>query len=185
MSGYFWNRDTVANLLSGLLGDVNTALAATPAGRCQYAVVLPGADIPWDNCECGLLALAVNRVYRTRNFPQDAQDVYTKCDDFAVALDLKMVVLRCVPVTATLEPAAVYVPPTPAQTLAALQTQEEDRAVVFSTVTCSLSELEEVRLVGSYIVNDSVTLGPQGGCAGSQLNFKVALYPSCPCQPVP
>lgn len=185
MSGYFWDMDTVANVLSGLLADVNAALAATPYGACQYAVVLPGTDIPWDDCGCGMLAVAVNRVYRTRNFPQDAQDVYTKCDDFAVAFDLKMVVLRCVPLGDTQQPSAVYVPPGPAQTLVALQTQESDRAVVFNTVTCSLSELEEVRLVGSYIVNDSVTLGPQGGCAGSQLNFKLALYPPCPCQPVP
>lgn len=182
---YFWTTTALPNLLSGLLGDVNTALGATPAGACDRALLLPGADIPWDACECGTLGVAVRRAYRTRNFPQDAQDVYTKCDDFAMAFDLTMVVLRCVPLGDTNEPNTLYVPPTPAQSLAALQVQESDRAVVFNTVTCSLSELEDVSLVGSYIVNDSVSLGPQGGCAGSQLNFKVALYPPCPCQPVP
>lgn len=173
---YFWTRTALPNLMNGLLGDVATALVGTAAGAVKRAVVLPGVDIPWDECDCGYLAIAHRRTYRSRNFPQDSLDVYTKCDDFVMAYDLTMVVMRCA--------AGVSdngVPPRPATTLANLQTQEEDAYVVWTTVDCALRQLQETSLVASYILNEQVGLGPQGLCAGTQLNFKVALYPPCPC----
>jgi hypothetical protein len=173
---YFWTRTALPNLLSGLLGDVATALETTTRGAVKRAVVLPGIDIPWDDCTCGYLAIAKRRAYRSRSFPQDALDVYTKCDDFTMAYDLAMVMMRCV--------AGVSdngVPPKPSQTLADLQAQEEDAYVVWTTVDCALRQLQDTNLINNYILNEQLTLGAQGLCAGTQLNFKVGLFPPCPC----
>lgn len=182
---YFWTRTALPNLMNGLVQDVGNALVGSLAGRPDRVVVLPGIDVAWDSCQCGQLSIVCRRAYRSRNFPQDALDNYTKCIDFAMVFDLSMTLVRCVSIGEGPEPQAVYRPPSPVQTLHDLQVQEEDRAVVWETVDCSLSQLGQTNLLSSYILNESLTLGPQGMCAGSQLNFKVSLYGPCPCQPVP
>jgi hypothetical protein len=177
VSGYLWTRTAVPNLLSGLVGDVNAALATTTLGRTDRAIVAPGVDIAWDNCQCGQLAAFHKRTYRSRNFPQDATDQFTKCDNFTVVFDLSMTLVRCVAIMSD-----NGVPPKPAQVLADLQNQEEDAYVLWTTLDCSLRELQAVNLVSSYIINQETTLGPQGGCAGTQVDFKLSLYPPCPCE---
>jgi hypothetical protein len=173
---YFWTQTALPDLLSGLLGDVATALTATPAGAVNRAVVLPGVDIPWDDCQCGMLAVAHRGTFRSRNFPQSAQDVYTKCDDFTMVYDLTMVVMRCTTGVNTNN-----VLPKPAQTLADMATQASDAYTVWTILDCALRQLQDVSLINNYIINQQTTLGPQGLCAGTQTDFKVGLFPPCPC----
>lgn len=176
MSGYAWTRTAVPTVMTTLVNAVATALAGTALGAPQRVVTAPGVDVAWDTA-CGQLSLIRRRGYRSRNFPQDASGVYTKCDDWVMAYDMQMQLLRCV---ATEDANAQ--PPKPALVDLDLQHQEEDAYVVWTTVDCQLRTMQDQVTVASYIINDQVMVGPQGGVAGSQLNFVIGLYPPCPCQ---
>lgn len=170
---------SVYDALSALPAAVNTALAATPAGQVNRVVFSPGAELAWDECDCGQLALVINRRYPSRTFPQDSSDnVLGECDDIGWVIDCKLSIVRCTP-----GPDDNGDPPTPAAMLAAWQTQESDAYTIRNVVRCYLQAIvtSTPRLIANFIVNDQPSVGPLGNCAGTELNFKIGFYTSCGC----
>lgn len=174
-----WSTTSVKTILDGLLVAVNDALTATTCGAPKRVTYSPGLEQAWDLCDCGQLALSVNRRYRTRSFPTDGSDqLRGSCDEILVGIDCSLSIVRCVP-----GPDRNGAPPTPTQQATAFTCQEEDAYVVWNTTWCYLERLRDTppALVTEFIINDQPSLGPSGACAGSQLNFKFGLYVPCGC----
>lgn len=174
-----WSTTGVANVVNQLLSAVSAALSGTSGGTPKRVVFEPGADVPWDECDCGQLALAVRDRYTSRAFPSSAIDGRVgNCENVVVVFDCALSLTRCVPI-----PDANGKAPTPHALSKYAARQEEDAYVVWNTTQCFLMMLRDSspQLITDFIVNNSVSLGPQGACSGTQLNFKFGLYVPCGC----
>jgi len=85
---------TPGDVCALILGRVRDALVLCDHD-VQTAYVAAGT-VAWDNC-CGQLVVAPERVYRTARFPLEGPDE-NGCYDGLIALDLVVLLLRCVPV---------------------------------------------------------------------------------------
>lgn len=174
---YDWTSTSEYIITTDIVKAVTTALAASPGGAVARASVVPGSAIAWDECDCeGSLMLAVNRHFRTRNFPQDASGTYTKCQDTKLVVDCSLAIIRCVSGVDENGDA-----PTPEQLGADAATQGSDAFTVWEAAQCILSQMEQGVLITDYIINDQSYTGPQGNCAGSELHFQFGLMPPSPC----
>jgi PKD repeat protein len=176
---FVWKKTSARTIGTGLLNGVAAALVSTTCGRPKRVVYSVGADQPWDACDCGQLALNVNRRYTSRSFPTDASDsTRGDCENSIVVFDCSLSIVRCVP-----GPGRNGEPPTATALDAAFRCQEEDAQVVWNTAWCYFTQLRDItpRLIVDFIINDQPSLGPSGACGGSQLNFKFGLYVPCGC----
>lgn len=174
-----WSATSVATIGSGLLTAVSTALISTLGGRVNRVAFYPGQDAPWDECDCGLLALTVRRRYRSLGFPGDATDrPFGNCDELMLVFDCALAVVRCVPT-----PDVNGRTPSPAAMLKAESVLESDAYTLWNATYCYLTQLRDTapQLVADFIINDDSSLGPSGACAGSELHFKFAQYVPCGC----
>jgi hypothetical protein len=85
---------SLVDACSLVLGRVRDALVLCDHD-VQTAYIAAGS-VAWDNC-CGQLVVAPERVYRTARFPLEGPDE-NGCYDGLIALDLVVLLLRCVPV---------------------------------------------------------------------------------------
>ena len=173
----------VSNVLTPLLTAVSTGLAGTANGAPNRVLFQPGAEVAWDECDCGLLAVKVNRRYRTRGFPEDWTDrVIGNCDELGIVVDCSLQLVRCVPIVGEND----SLPASDTALLNAAIREQEDAYTVWRTTQCYLTLLREPapgspQLITDYVINDQTPLGPQGGCAGTELHFKFGLYIDCGC----
>lgn len=168
----------VAAIGTSLLTQVSDALALTAAGRPNRVVSVAGAEVPWDECDCGMLAFSVNNRYIALQFPVPAIDQLQNCDTQYVVIDAALTIVRCVA-----RPSDNGVSPKPAAMNADFAVAESDAFTLWNTANCALSAMRDSspRVIADVIVNQCVPLGAQGGCAGSQLQFKMGLWRPCPC----
>lgn len=164
-----WTPQNIANVATVVLTAASTAVTGI-----DRATLYPGSEIPWDNCTCGLLALAITDRYISRNFPVSAQDQQRNCCDLQVVFAFSLACVRCVP-----SPTEDADMPTVKDEIAAFTQQEWDAFTVWTTVQQSLASLESQSAITGWVVNDQVSVGPQGGCAGTELHFKVGLSYNC------
>lgn len=142
--------------------------AGTPV---NFAAVYP-AMIPWDACECGTLAVAVQRQYPTANFPTVTDTDQIGCYGGFFAADLIVQVLRCAP-----GPEGRSTSASAAALEAAALLSIRDAVVVLSTVPCVLDELVNSDTIVQYAVRPQVFAGPAGGCVGSATGLTVGYEP--------
>lgn len=162
-----------------VLDTVSAALTGSAGGPVSRIALMPGLEIAWDDCQCGTLALAVTNRYTSRNFPITAQDLPVNCCNLYLVYEYALVIVRCVPGETT-----DARPPKVAALASAFDVQESDAFVLRTQTECALASLYTPtgsETIAAYVVNDQPSLGPQGGCAGSQLNFKVAFSYPCGC----
>jgi hypothetical protein len=162
---------TIYTVAERVRDEISTALAGvgTPV---DVAAIYPAA-ITWDKCDCGTLAVAVQRQYVTSNFPNVVEGEQLPCNNGFVAADFVVQVLRCAP-----QPRGRDVAPTTAALQETAQTVLSDGWVVLSTVQCLLGELVDENLIVQYVVRPQLFAGPAGGCVGSILAFVVAVEQS-------
>lgn len=174
---------SVAGVLGPLAYAVSDALASTSAGRPGRVALLPGTEVSWDGCDCGSLSVRVLRRYRTRRFPVDFSDqVIGNCNELGIVVECAMLLLRCSPVVGESD----IDPPTVAALTRAMQDEQEDAFIVWDTTQCYLNTLANpapghLRLIDNFIINDQVSIGPMGGCSGTELHFKIGFYVNCGC----
>lgn len=172
---WLMSRTAVPDIVMPLLDSVNTALAGTAGGSPGRVVFAPGGEAAWDNCQCGQLSLVVNQRHRTRDFPINTTDIVVgNINDLGLVIDCSLQIVRCVPIES-----ADAEPPPVLDLNNAAKIQEEDAFVVWDTVTCFLFNQEKARNITGFILNTQKPLGPEGGCAGTQLDFKFGLYVNC------
>jgi hypothetical protein len=148
-----------------------------PVGR---ACVVPGAQVAWDDCCDGQLAVAVTRTYLSDNFPIEygaGGAVAGPCAPAWLVADLFVQVIRCTP---TLDESGA--PPDCQALDAAADQLAADGWAVRKGVSCRLGALADADQLVDWRVGVQQSLGPEGGCAGSQLQLLVCLDNACQCQ---
>jgi len=154
-----------------VLSAAAVAVSGSAGGPIQRVEMHPGAEVAWDDCNCGLLALWTPRRYFSRGaLFSDANDQVQNCQSVTRVVQFSLVILRCVPI-----PDDNGNPPTAADLTAAYAIQEDDAYTVLQSTMCVMTSLDNTQ-IGAFVINDQVTLGPLGACAGTQLNFSVGFW---------
>jgi hypothetical protein len=155
-------------------------LALTVSGPPERSCVVPG-QIAWDGCDCGQLAVSIVRTFPSANFPTQAGfagfQFNANCVPLIVA-DMLVQVVRCVPTPRGKDTTV------PCDDLAkAARAMEADAYAVRVGVQCCLNELENdpTSFVSHWVINEQARIGPEGGCAGSELRLTVGVIDRCPC----
>lgn len=150
-----------------ILQCVRKALAETEAGAPPRACVVPGAELLWDDCDCGLLAVTTLRAYPSDSFPVLKQTgPFNRCNAALTVVEYVVTVLRCVPMSDD----NGHPPPCEDLTEASIR-DLEDRWAVQRGVRCCLDGT-------MHLIQEQLAIGEQGRCAGSELHVFVAL-PNC------
>lgn len=152
---------------------VRLAIMADLTTLPDRSSVVPGA-IAWDECDCGLLAISVARIYLSDNFPQplttkvgaSACDAAWDVGEFVVQL------IRCAP-----NPDGDDLAPTVTALDASAQEILQDAYELLQSVTVTLCEMKAQpdREIIDFFVNPLTSQGPSGGCVGNEVRFLVAL----------
>ena len=182
--------DCVCTGLSRLPTDV-PGLAGCPCRSC----VVPGA-VAADGCDedCaalpdgqypGQLSVNVIRLFSSdrQNFPREVftvQDGRQCVPPQVTAIELAVTVYRCAPL-----PTDQGCPPTCEQLSDSAMQLHADMLAVQAAILCCYADTDTTRRNGRrYVLGQSRTLGPQGGCVGLEQRVIVALDDCVPC-PVP
>ena len=174
------------NIVTGVGQCVIDALEQTPAGvPCRQCLLLPTDTIPMDNCGCGpgsectgQVALSIRGVYGSDQFPAPASGkAWTQCTPRYQVVRASVQVTRCVP---TIDETGQA--PECADELAAAVTLENDRTAIRQAIACCLDYAfhNQQPHVGTWLMNESLTIGELGGCAGVLTEFLVGVQ-ACPC----
>lgn len=173
-------------VLQGLLECAQQALGTTAAGAPESACVVTG-QVAWDNCECGMLRVSLQRSFFSQNFPSSAQTTADqfgsgKCGHPIQVHQVQVMVLRCEP------PGGPNSEPPDCLVLsAAAQTKIDDAQAVLGGVLCCLQVMQQQRdsegnrIIQYFMVGDQTYVGPQGGCGGSTFTVMLGFLAGCPC----
>jgi len=153
-------------------------------GAPARACVVPGQQVAWDNCcsgeQGGQLTVNVARLYPSRLFPDLDQGRPSNCIVPYMVVQYNITILRCSPTQTDRGH-----PPSCASLSANAELTLQDLELVRLGVACCLLDEDTLTpLLGqpySWVFGDSVTLGPEGGCAGSQLIVFVGMPPCYDC----
>jgi hypothetical protein len=132
--------------------------------------VVPGA-IAWDECDCGLLALSVARVYLSDTFPQPVTVKTGACDATIEVAEVVVQLIRCAPGADGVASLA----PTVAELDASAQEILQDAYELLKAVSETLCEMKRDRDIWDFFINPLTAQGPSGQCVGNELRFLVAL----------
>jgi hypothetical protein len=131
--------------------------------------VVPGA-IAWDECDCGLLAVSVARIFLTETFPDElSRRIGNACDAPYEVAELVIQVIRCVP-----GPDSATAPTT-VQLDASAQEILQDAYELLKAVSVKLCEMNRDRDIADFMVRPLTAQGPSGVCGGNELRAYVAL----------
>lgn len=127
--------------------------------------VVPG-EIAWDACDCGLLAVAVQRIYLSDIFPNQQTTKISPCDAAWEVGEIVVQLLRCAPAD-------------PVPTVAALDASAQEVLLdayellkATSTKLCTLKRTDEIV---DFFMSPLTSQGPSGTCVGNELRVLVAL----------
>jgi len=152
-----------------------TALADCNREPISLTYVGSGA-IAWDDC-CGTLVVVPERIYRSTSFPTEDTDEVI-CFDGLIAIELSVLLLRCVPVVDERGR-----PPSQNALETAYADLLGDAAVIYNALTSQFPDYWER-------TNPAQTfIGAQGGCIGVETRFIIGLEQSqfgiCCAEPEP
>lgn len=167
---------TAAAIVTGVGECVVDELEATPESggvptKMRVCLLVPGA-VAWDGCDCGQLALTIQRTYPTQTFPVDASDlpVIGNCGPFALAVEVLVSLIRCVP---GLD--ATGKSPSCAKLLEAALIQQGDAYAIRRGVECCLRTYKTNRVIQKYSLGGVNFVGPEGNCGGVEMIFRFEL----------
>jgi hypothetical protein len=161
---------TVASIL---VTGVSDELVGSLGGAVERAGVVP-ADIVWDDCSCGLLAVTVNRFFLSDNFPSDTVTTgeirIGPCDLPWVVGEIHLDVVRCAPL-----PSGEELAPSVEALDASAQVLISDASLALKRATEELCALKEDESIIDYVTGEQTAVGPLGDCVGTDLRLLVAL----------
>lgn len=132
--------------------------------------VVPGA-IAWDECDCGLLAVSVARIFLSETFPDElSRRIGNACDAPYEVGEFVIQVIRCVP-GATDQTLA----PTVAELDTSAQEVLRDAYEMLKGASVELCEMNRDREISDFMLRPLTAQGPTGGCVGNELRAYVAL----------
>lgn len=163
------------------LYEASQAVEGQPGCPCR-ACTAPGAvsQIAWecpDKCtgegDGGSLTVVTNRLYISSAFPN--QSLSDPCEPATTVADVSVVLLRCVPVFDE----NLNAPSCEALDRAA-QIQNIDMMAMLQAARCCVPNRPGRQRKMRTVVGDFRTIGPQGGCAGAQMQLLLDIG-SCDC----
>lgn len=171
MSNGQYDKTAILDVAGIVVSGCALALENQSSGGLVKRQVITLGEVAWDNCQCGQLALTITRIYLSQQFPQDASR-QQPCPTGAFVADCSLSIVRCVP-----GPDQNGNPPKSSELLTAAGIELQDAYFVWTTTECILKRLTDALPYGltDYVVIDQVPLGPLGGCAGTELHFKMGF----------
>lgn len=173
---------TAGQLVTGVAAAINSY--NSPTNQLQRVFYQLG-DVAWDNCQCGMLALSLGRMYLSRNFPVDTTQLKVgNCATNYHVQDCQLLIVRCFPIEGDDSNNALVTPPKVADLEAATQVVFADAVIAWQTLDCMLNSMFKAspQQVAEYVVQDWNQLGPLGGCGGLSINFKIGWMRDCGCE---
>jgi hypothetical protein len=157
-------------IASRVLAAVEGALE--DAGNPVQRSCVVNGTIAWDECDCGLLAVAVGRQYLSNNFPAQLTDIdASQCGAAWLVADLVVQIIRCAP-----SPQEGSFSPSCGALDSSAQEVITDAWIVMDTVPCLLESMkEDTREIIDYLVRVLTPQGPLGGCVGSELVLTIGV----------
>ncbi|MBE4788399.1 hypothetical protein [Streptomyces caniscabiei] len=132
--------------------------------------VVPGA-IAWDECDCGLLAVSVARIFLTETFPDElSRRIGNACDAPYEVGEVVIQVVRCAP-----NPDDPLTAPTTAELDASAREVLRDAYEMLKGTSVKLCEMNRDREIADFMLRPLTAQGPTGGCVGNELRAYVAL----------
>lgn len=177
MTGSSTAIDDTFNLAGKLLACVHETLAATVGGAPARACVVGGAEIAWDECDCGgQLTVSMLRTYPSDSFPILKQTgPFNRCDAKLTVAEYVITILRCAPGSDD-----AGAPPTCDALTSAGRVDHEDRWAIRRGVACC-RENDAPESASFWLVQEQLAIGAMGFCQGSELHLFVG-FPNCdPC----
>lgn len=175
--------------LAGCPCRVGVVPGQAAADGCDGGCNVPPGEYP------GQLTVNVARLYASdrTSFPRETgtlsgttlngngvRDLKNCAMPQVTAVELVITLWRCTPI-----PTDEGCPPTMAELDAsAMQLHADMLAVQQGILCCYAGTLPEQRHGRRYVVGQTLTLGPQGGCVGFQTTVTTALDDCLPCPPV-
>lgn len=149
-----------------------TALVSTPGGKPARVGVVPGA-IAWDDCDtCGLLALALVRVFLTDEFPVELSEPasVSATQGALLCADMAVQLVRCAP-----QPQGTDQSPSVDALDATAQVVGVDAYTIECSTLDTLDKLMRNDSIADFMMKPLVVVGPEGACVGCELSFTVAV----------
>lgn len=155
-------------LVAAALRDAVYAELTTKPDR---AGVVPAA-IAWDECDCGILAVSVARVYLSDVFPDEltTRAAASGCDPAWEVAEIVIQIIRCAP-----SPEGDRFAPTVAALDASAQEVARDAYETLLSASVKLCQMRDARDIVDFLISPQVAQGPSGGCVGTELRVLVAL----------
>lgn len=191
------------NCVCDALDDLHTGIPGLAGCPCRAGVVPGqaaadgcdgGCDVPAGSYP-GQLTVNVARLYASdrQNFPREVgqlssavpngngiRDLKNCAMPQTTAVELVITLWRCAPL-----PTDDGCPPTMAELDATAMQMHADMLAVQQGILCCYAGTDSSQRRGRrYIVGQTLSLGPQGGCAGFQTTVTVALDDCIPCPSV-
>jgi hypothetical protein len=132
--------------------------------------VVPG-QIAWDECDCGLLAVSVARIFLTETFPDElSRRIGNACDAPWEVAEVVIQVIRCVPGAD-----GQTLAPTVAELDTSAQEILRDAYEMLKGASIELCEMNSAREISDFMLRPLTAQGPTGVCGGNELRAYVAL----------
>lgn len=165
------NRLIFFDIASILVSGIHAALAGTIAGQPDRACVVPGA-IAWDQCDCGQLAISSSRWFFSENFPIETGPgtQTTPCMMPYLVGEFVIQLIRCMP-----SPLGRDLFVECSRLSAAARILIEDAFVVLDSTRTILCELRADDVIVDFTFGEQTSIGPEGGCGGTELRVLVGL----------
>ncbi|MDK1473609.1 hypothetical protein QNO07_09275 [Streptomyces sp. 549] len=146
---------------------VHADLTVTP----QRSGVVPGA-IAWDECDCGMLAVAQNRVYLSDAFPEPSTaPAGARCDAAWEVGEYVLQLIRCAP-----NPQGQSLAPEVVALDASAQEVMRDTYEVLKAMSETLCRMHDARDISDFQLLPLTSQGPEGGCVGVEVVFLIGLW---------
>lgn len=147
-------RQGLANLLNDLEGDAPSRVT-----------IYPGT-IVWDECNCGMLAAAIDQTYTSDSFPTQSTG-FGGCNAASYVGNVTWGIVRCSP-----QPPEDGIAPAEDELAAAALQAASDQWHLMETIDCLLAGLKDTWQIMDALVGRSVTV-VQGDCMGSQITAQI------------
>lgn len=170
----------MATLTPHEVAEAILACAADVVTDVNRICVVPG-EIAWDECECGQLVISEVDTFPSSDFPLDEVNRTAECGEPWHVVQYTLSLTKCVPV-----PDSNGNAPTCAQLAAAAAILSQDKRSVRRAVFCCLQALYDEMdsnnpQIEAFQLGHSVTIGPEGQCAGHELTIWVGWTNDCGC----
>lgn len=116
--------------------------------------LVPGAEVPWDGCECGQLAQVVEHgpYLSNFNFPDEDNGIFGNCRLTGAAIRVRASLTRCEYHPCPDEQGH---PPSAAAQLAAAQMQQIDEYLLRRAILCCLAGMRAAHQIDDYALGGS------------------------------